>query len=68
MGITHHNPQLDAMLNERGAYLSTNGDADGIVRTLEKIWLDCKNQGLIEPKWQPIGVDQAVARILLETK
>jgi len=56
------------MLNERGAYLSTNGDADGIVRTLEKIWLDCKNQGLIEPKWQPIGVDQAVARILLETK
>jgi len=67
-GITHHNPQLDAMLNERGAYLSTNGDADGIVRTLEKIWLDWKNQGLIEPKWQPIGVDQAVARILLETK
>ena len=49
-------------------YLSTNGDADGIVSTLEKIWLDWKNQGLIEPKWQPIGVDQAVTRILAETK
>jgi hypothetical protein len=63
-GITHHNRQLDAMLLERGAYLSQVGDDVGIEATLEKIWLDWKNQGLIEPKWQPLGVDQAVVRIL----
>jgi len=44
------------------------GDDSGIAATLEKIWLDWKNQGLIEPKWQPLGVDQAVVRILAETK
>ena len=52
------------MLLERGAYLSQVGDDVGIEATLEKIWLDWKNQGLIEPKWQPLGVDQAVVRIL----
>jgi hypothetical protein len=67
-GITHHNPQLDTMLLERGAYLSQVGEDLQIEATLEKIWLDWKNQGLIEPKWQPLGVDQAVARILAETK
>ena len=63
-GITHHNRQLDAMLLERGAYLSQVGKELEIEATLEKIWLDWKNQGLIEPKWQPLGVDQAVVRIL----
>ncbi|MBT8563319.1 glycosyltransferase family 4 protein [Polynucleobacter paneuropaeus] len=67
-GITHHNPQLDGMLQERGAYLSQVGDDAGIKATLEKIWLDWKNQGLIEPKWQPMSVDQAVVRILTEMK
>ena len=41
---------------------------DGYVKAVEKIWLDWKNQGLIEPKWHPMGVDQAVVRILTETK
>jgi hypothetical protein len=67
-GITHHNRQLDAMLYERGAYLSQVGDDVGIEATLEKIWLDWKNQGLIEPNWQPLGVDQAVVRILNNQK
>jgi hypothetical protein len=52
------------MLLECSAYLSQVGKELEIEATLEKIWLDWKNQGLIEPKWQPLGVDQAVVRIL----
>jgi len=67
-GITHHNPQLDNMLNNCGSYLSQVGDDVGIETTLEKIWIDWKNQGLIESKWQPMDVNQAVLRILAEIK
>jgi len=62
--ITHRNPQLDQMLLERGSYLSIDGDEGGIANTLEQIWLDWKNQQLITPMYDPIGVDQAVAQIL----
>jgi hypothetical protein len=62
--ITHRNPQLDQMLRERGSYLSIDGDEEGIANTLEQIWLDWKNQQLITPMYDPIGVDQAVAQIL----
>lgn len=65
-GITHRNPQLDEMLSERGAYLSHEGDKSGIEIAIERIWLDWQAQGLIEPKWLPLGVDQAVYKILSE--
>lgn len=67
-GITHRNPQLDEMLSERGAYLSHEGDTEGIGMALERIWLDWQKRGLIEPKWLPLGVDQAVKQILAEIK
>ncbi len=67
-GITHRNPQLDEMLSERGAYLSHNGDSAGINMAIERIWLDWKGHNLIEPKWQPLGVNQAVAQILSTIK
>jgi dTDP-4-dehydrorhamnose 3,5-epimerase len=63
-GITHHNPQLDQMLLDRGAYLSPQSDVQAIELALEKIWLDWKNQQLIEPQWLPVSVDQAVQKIL----
>jgi hypothetical protein len=63
-GITHRNPQLDQMLLDRGAYLSSEGDVEGIVMALERIWLDWQGKHLIEPAWMPIGVDQAVNTIL----
>lgn len=63
-GITHRNPQLDQMLLDRGAYLSAEGDAQGIAMALERIWLDWQSRQLIEPTWSPIGVDQAVNTIL----
>ena len=63
-GITHRNPQLDQMLSERGAYCSTDGDAEGIALALERIYLDWQQRALVEPKGQPIGVDQAVTKIL----
>ena len=67
-GITHRNPQLDQMLLDRGAYLSPQSDLEAIELALERIWLDWKNQQLIEPKWLPVGVDQAVEKIILETQ
>ncbi|MGV0982209.1 MAG: glycosyltransferase [Polynucleobacter sp.] len=65
-GITHRNPQLDQMLLDRGAYLSPQSDPQAVALALERIWLDWKSQQLIEPKWLPVGVDQAAYRILSE--
>ena len=62
--ITHRNPQLDAMLTERGSYLSADGDEEGIAKTLEQIYFDWKSGELITPLYNPIGVDQAVVQIL----
>jgi hypothetical protein len=63
-GVTHRNPQLDQMLSDRNSYLSADGDDEGIAAALEKIWLDWQQKRLLEPIWQPIGVDQAVSSIL----
>ena len=65
-GITHRNTQLDEMLEDRGAYLSHEGDKVGIAMALERIWLDWNAKQLIQPKWSPIGVDQAAYKILSE--
>jgi hypothetical protein len=67
-GITHRNPQLDQMLLDRGAYLSPQSDPQAVALALERIWLDWKAQQLIEPKWLPVGVDQAVEKIMVETQ
>jgi len=63
-GITHRNTQLDAMLLERGAYLSHEGDLEGINMALERIWLDWEQKCLSAPTGKPIGVKQAVDTIL----
>ncbi len=65
-GITHRNPQLDQMLEERGAYLSHEGDLEGISMALERIWLDWQQKCLVVPVGVPIGVDQAAYKILSE--
>jgi hypothetical protein len=67
-GITHRNPQLDEMLLDRGVYLSPQSDIEAVEIALERIWLDWKDQQLIQPKWLPIGVDQAAYRILSEVQ
>jgi hypothetical protein len=67
-GITHRNPQLDQMLLDRGAYLSPQLDPEAIELSLEIIWLDWKGKRLIEPAWNPIGVDQAVNTILAQVQ
>ena len=63
-GITHRNPQLDQMLLDRSAYLSPQSNVEAVELALERIWLDWKNQQLIESNWVPLGVDQAVNKIL----
>ena len=63
-GITHRNSQLDQMLLDRHSYLSADGDDEGIAMALERIWLDWRQKQLLEPVWNPIGVDQAVSSIL----
>jgi len=67
-GITHRNPQLDGMLLERGAYLSLEGDKAGISEALERIWLDWQQKQLRNPGGEPIGVKQAVYKILSEVQ
>ncbi len=67
-GITHRNPQLDQMLLDRGAYLSPQLDTVAIELALERIWLDWKGKQLIQPTWNPIGVDQAVNTILTQVQ
>jgi hypothetical protein len=52
------------MLLDRSAYLSPQSDVDAVEIALERIWLDWKNQQLIEPQWLPVAVDQAVHKIL----
>jgi hypothetical protein len=63
-GITHRNPQLDQMLQQRGSYLSLEGDKAGVAMALERIWLDWQDKQLPQPTVSPIGVNQAVATIL----
>lgn len=67
-GITHRNPQLDQMLLDRGSYLCSQDSPEKILLALERIWLDWQAKNLIEPKWNPIGVDQAVQSILTHIK
>jgi hypothetical protein len=56
------------MLMDRGGYLSSQSDIQAVELALERIWLDWKNEKLIEPKWLPVGVDQAAYRILSEVQ
>lgn len=62
--ITHCNPQMDALLAERNAYISAADDATSIDQTLERIWLDWQQKSLMQLAWKPIGVDQAAKQIL----
>jgi len=62
--ITHLNPQMNALLAERNAYISTADDAASIDQTLERIWLDWQQKNLMQLAFKPIGVGQAAQRIL----
>ncbi|MDZ4057245.1 MAG: hypothetical protein U1D69_09800, partial [Polynucleobacter sp.] len=62
--ITHRNPQMNGLLAERNAYISTAGDDAAIDQTLEQIWLDWQQKKLKPLLWKPIGVDQAARQIL----
>ena len=62
--ITHRNPQMNALLAERNAYISAADDAASIDQALERIWFDWQRKNLMQLAWKPIGVDQAAQRIL----
>jgi hypothetical protein len=62
--ITHLNPQMNALLAERNAYISAADDAASIDKNLERIWLDWQQKNLMPLAFKPIGVDQAAQRIL----
>jgi glycosyltransferase involved in cell wall biosynthesis len=62
--ITHRNPQMNAFLRERNAYISTANDAQSIGENLEQIWLDWQSKNLRQLRFEPIGVRQAVNTIL----
>ena len=62
--ITHRNPQMNQLLEERHAYISAADDTASIHQTLERLWLDWQAKKLAPLAWKPIGVDQAAKRIL----
>ena len=62
--ITHRNPQMNQLLEERRAYISAADDQSSIHQTLERLWLDWQAKKLAPLTWKPIGVDQAAAQIL----
>jgi glycosyltransferase involved in cell wall biosynthesis len=62
--ITHRNPQMNAFLHERNAYISAANDAQSIGENLERIWLDWQSKNLRQLRFEPIGVRQAVNTIL----
>jgi hypothetical protein len=62
--ITHRNPQMNALLAERNAYISAADDTASIDGALERIWLDWQQKKQMQLAWKPIGVDQAAQRIL----
>jgi hypothetical protein len=62
--ITHRNPQMNALLAERNAYISAADEATSIDGALERIWLDWQQKNLMQLAWKPIGVDQAAKQIL----
>jgi hypothetical protein len=62
--IIHRNPQMNALLAERNAYISAADDAASIDGALERIWIDWQQKNLMQLAWKPIGVDQAAQRIL----
>jgi hypothetical protein len=66
--ITHRNPQMNALLAERNAYISTADDVASIDNTLKRIWIDWQQKNLMQLAWKPIGVDQAAQRILQFTQ
>jgi hypothetical protein len=55
------------MLLERNAYLSIGGDESSLAMTLEKIWQDWQQKNLNQVSGIPIGVNQAVKKILETT-
>jgi hypothetical protein len=63
-GITHRNPQLDQLLSDRNAYLSVSSDEASLALTIERIWLDWQQKNINQVRGNPIGVDQAVQKIL----
>ena len=62
--ITHRNPQMNAFLLERNAYISAANDTQSIGKNLEQLWLDWQQQNLKQLHSNTIGVNQAVKRIL----
>jgi hypothetical protein len=64
LAITHCNPQMNALLAERNAYISKADDIASIDEALECIWLDWQQKNLMPLLWKPIGVDQAARKIL----
>ena len=62
--IIHRNPQMNALLAERNAYISAADDAASIDGALKQIWIDWQQKNLMQLAWKPIGVDQAAKQIL----
>jgi hypothetical protein len=64
--LTHDNPQLDALIRERGGYLCHTIDRQSIVQSMKQLWKDWKDKALPVRDLPPIDIETTVATILRE--
>lgn len=63
-GLTHRNPMLDQLLENRGSYVSHTIDSDAILKSFEQIWQDWLMKSLPEVVLDPVTPEKAVQQIL----
>ena len=61
--LTADNPQLDALIRERGGYCSHTLDRATTVANLARLWQDWQKRALADGKAAPVGVEETVATI-----
>jgi hypothetical protein len=64
LALTQGNPELDAMVRERGGYVSCITDREAIAQNIDRIWQAWKEHALPVSQTPPVGIDSTVAAIL----
>ncbi len=67
LGITHNNTQLDNLILQRNGFVAHTSDSDSIIKELENIY-SLWTVDKLTTKFIPIGVDQAVNKIIHHCK
>lgn len=64
LAVTNRNPWLDELLQAHNAYIGHTLDKTSMIKALNEIWDDWKDQNLHKPAGVPVTVESAVKAIL----